>query len=113
MTTDETLLKGFLLVVAVLLLVPLVMMLVAVPMWGVMGGGHMWNGGTGPGWSWLFSLLILLGVLLGGGYLLFRALAQTDGSGDPAIDALRTSYARGNLTNEEFEERLERLRQEE
>lgn len=113
MTTDETLVRALLLVVAVIVLLPLVMMLVAVPMWGVMGGGHMWNGTMAPGWSWILSWVVLLAIFLGGGYLLFRTVARTSGSSDPAIDALRTSYARGNLTDEEFEERLERLRREE
>nr|WP_305080130.1 SHOCT domain-containing protein [Natronomonas sp. LN261] len=43
--------------------------------------------------------------LVGGG----RAGAVTD----PALEELRMAYARGDLSEEEFEERRERLRQEE
>jgi putative membrane protein len=32
---------------------------------------------------------------------------------DPALEELRMAYARGDLSEEEFEERRERLRQEE
>jgi len=90
-------------------------------MWGPMHDGWMMDGtaaGTG-GWGWLLlaSLwrLLVLAVLVGGGYLLYRA-AVSDGTGgagaDPAIRELRQAYARGDLTDEEYERRRERLEEE-
>jgi len=56
----------------------------------------------------LFPLIFLL-ILLGGGYLVFRRMSETQTSQDPAMEELRTAYARGDLTDEEFEARRERL----
>lgn len=81
---------------------------------GMMGGawgGHMWDGGAAGG---LFPLLgvamqlLFLLALLGGAYLFYRAVAS-DGGDDPAIEELRSAYARGELTDEEYETRLEAL----
>lgn len=85
---------------------------------GMMGGyGGMMGGygGTGLGWSFLgllsqFGLILLL---LGGGYLLYRGLdSGTDGGSagpDSALEELRVTYARGDISDEEFEHRRERL----
>lgn len=86
---------------------------------GMMGGyGGMMGGygGTGVGWS-LFGLISQLGfllVLLGGAYLLYRAFESDGGtslssSGDAAIEQLRVAYANGEISDEEFENRRERL----
>jgi len=53
-----------------------------------------------------FPLIFLL-ILLGGGYLVFRRMSETQTSQDPAMEELRTAYARGDLTDEEFEARRE------
>jgi putative membrane protein len=53
--------------------------------------------------------LISLLILLGGGYLVFRRMSETQASRNLAIEELRTAYARGDLTDEEFEARRERL----
>lgn len=106
-------LRVLLIVVALVLLAPLLMMLVMMPMMGMMG---WWFGGApgtemgmSPVWGigmMLFFLLVLLGV----GYLLYRALAQGSlGSADPALQELRLAYARGELSQEEFEQRQEDL----
>lgn len=100
-----------------------VVLLVLVPVFGMgvgmMGGGHMWGGGmwgTGgdvPGWLLLAGVvmqLLVLVVLVGGAVLLYRALAG-DG-GDEALDELRLAYARGDLTEEEYEQRRNRLERE-
>ena len=83
---------------------------------GMMAGG-MWGGGmhdgTGPGWVWLAGLLFQVGVLatiVALGYYLVRAITG-DGGTDPAIGELREAYARGDLTDEEYERRLDRLRE--
>ncbi len=84
---------------------------------GMMGGtwgGHMWDGGSTMGWLPLVGVamqLLFLFVLLGGAYLLYRAVAgdgEADGN-DPAIEELRTAYARGDLSDEEYESRREAL----
>jgi len=79
---------------------------------GMMGyGGMVGYGGTTSGWwpfvGMLFPLIFLL-ILLGGGYLVFRRMSETQTSQDPAMEELRTAYARGDLTDEEFEARRER-----
>lgn len=117
MATDDSLIRALLLVVAVVLLVPLLTMVFVLPMMGLWGGGHMWDGGMGNGmgaaWPWLLTWLAFLLVLLGGGYLLYRALGRSDrGESDPALEELRLAYARGELSDEEFEERRDRLRRE-
>lgn len=88
---------------------------------GHMGGG-MWGGGMwgGGGWSdggfpvWLFLLaavsqLAFLGLLALGAYLLYRAVTGRQDSTDAAMEELRLAYARGDLTDEEFENRREAL----
>lgn len=119
----ETLLR-VLIIVALLLLVPLLMMLFALPMMGMMGwwgGGPMgwWWGGGGPGsnvavspmWGIGMMLLFLL-VLIGIGYVLYRAVTRGSlGDNDQAIEELRTAYARGELSQEEFEQRRDDLEQ--
>lgn len=112
MTSDDTL-RLLLVVIAVILLAPLALMVVAMPLFGLWGG-HMWTGGMRaiPGAEMLLVMWILgLALLLGIGYLLYRVVRRPSGSEtDPALEELRTAYARGELTDEEFEQRRERLR---
>ncbi|EJN57454.1 putative membrane protein [Halogranum rubrum] len=80
---------------------------------GMMGYGSMMGGyGTTGGWwpvvGMLVPLVFLL-VLLGGGYLLFRRVTDSQSSRNPALEELRMAYARGDLTDEEFEARQNRL----
>ncbi|NIB98488.1 SHOCT domain-containing protein [Halobacterium sp. R2-5] len=65
-----------------------------------MGGG--WLGLGGPVW-WL-----LLAAVAGVGLLAFSGRDDTDG--DDALAAARRAYARGDLTDEEYERRREALR---
>ncbi len=118
--TDTTRQLGLIVLVALalVLLLPLV--------FGGMGYGPMMGGGYGPmmgsgggtsvpGWAVAAALLVrLLGiaVLVGGGYLLYRAFAGSS-DGDAAMEELRLAYARGDLSDEEYERRSERLRGEE
>lgn len=56
-------------------------------------------------------ILLFLLVLLGVGYFLYRALVGGRIlEHDRALEGLRTAYARGDLTTEEFEQRRQRLR---
>ncbi|WP_135666952.1 SHOCT domain-containing protein [Halorhabdus rudnickae] len=80
---------------------------------GMMGHGGMMGGyGTTSGWGSLVGMLVQLAfllVVLGGGYLLFRRMTESQSSRDPAMEELRAAYARGDLTDDEFEERRTRL----
>jgi len=82
------------------------------PMMGGMWGGHMWGGGTMPGWMFIVGIvmqLLFLAALLGGGYLIYRAITGSESSSDQALEELRLAYARGELTDEEYEQRREAL----
>ncbi|MFB6102402.1 MAG: SHOCT domain-containing protein [Haloplanus sp.] len=84
------------------------------PHWG---GGHHWGtgmGGTGMGtvgfggwWPVLLLFLLLVGVVAAALYLALRADGG-DGE-DGALAELRERYAAGDLDEEEFERRRERL----
>ena len=80
---------------------------------GMMGYGGMMGGyGTTSGWWPLVGMvvqLILLLALLGGGYLVFRRVTESQSSRNPVMEELRTAYARGDLTDEEFETYREKL----
>lgn len=115
MSADDTFVRTLLLIVVIVLLVPFLMMLMMIPVMGFWGGGHMWNGWGGGGtiWSWLLPWAAFLILVLGGGFLLVRALGGGERREiDPALEELRVAYARGELSDEEFEERRERLRRE-
>lgn len=111
--TSNGLLRIVVIVLGVLLLFPLLMMVFAMPLMGMMGwwwGGGMMNGFS-PLWG-LGILLVWLVVLLGIGYVIYRVLAgqvAPESGADPALEELRMAYARGDLTDEEFEERRQNL----
>lgn len=104
--------------VALLLLALLVFLpVLGMGLWagGMMGFGGMMGPVGGAGWWWpfvgvavpltLFLLFVVAGVLL-----LRRG---TEGSAaDSALEELRLAYARGDLTDEEYETRRERLERE-
>ncbi|MEF8856909.1 MAG: SHOCT domain-containing protein [Haloplanus sp.] len=99
-----------LLLVAAVILLPLLTM--GMGFGGMMGSG-MWGGQTTSGWWLLAGLLgrvLTLLVVVGVGYLIYRALIETDDSGDDALEELRLAYARGDLSDEEFERRRETLK---
>jgi len=94
---------------AVIVGVPVLVMLVTAPLMMGAWGGMMGYGGVGPGWTIGLGLVWLL-VLVGGGLLVHRWLTGGEGrTTDPALRELRQAYARGDLTAEEYEERLARL----
>jgi putative membrane protein len=100
-----------LLILGAIILLPLLTM--GMGFGGMMGYGGMMGqyGGTGGWWPFIGMLvpIIFLLILFGGGYLVFRRMNETQTSRDPAMEELRTAYARGDLTDEEFEARRERL----
>lgn len=81
------------------------------PMTGGPGGHGMWGGGAAPGWLPLVAVLLQLlfvAAVVGGGYLVYRAIAGGDDT-DRALEELRVAYARGELSDEEYERRRDAL----
>lgn len=75
----------------------------------------MVGNGLSPFWG-IGMMLVWLVVLVGIGYFLYCRLVgrmDTGRTADPALEELRTAYARGELSDEEYEERRERFRREE
>lgn len=102
-----------LVILAVIVLTPLLMMMFAMPMTGMMGwwGGGAAGTGFSPLWSIAMMLLALIAVVAIG-YILYRGLiGDQDFHRDPALEELRAAYARGELSDEEFERRRQRLQQ--
>jgi putative membrane protein len=110
-------LRVALVVLAIVFGIPLLMMLFAVPFMGMwaMGGGHMWDGAAGgPEFFVILLMLVpLLLLLLGVAYVARALFGDEGGATDPAMAELRRAYARGDLTDEEFERRREQLRRDE
>lgn len=114
-TTDRFLIAVALLVVIVVFLLMSVGMVTMGPMMGSSWGHGMWNGSSVPGWVLLVGVgmrLLALLVVVGVGYLSYRAVTTHASSTDSAIDELRVAYARGDLSDEEYEKRRETLQQE-
>lgn len=116
MTQNETPTNTLLIVVAAIVLLPVLAMALMMPMMGMWGWGHMSDGGMwgvadgGGTWAWLAMWLVTLLVVVGAGSLLFTRLGRGgEDASDPAIEELRVAYARGDLSDEEFEQRRERL----
>ncbi|AGB30060.1 hypothetical protein C488_19382 [Natrinema pellirubrum DSM 15624] len=85
------------------------------PMMGGMWGHGMWDGGTTPGWLPLVAVLLQLlfvAAIVGGGYLVYQAIAGRDDT-DRALEELRLAYARGDLSDEEYEQRRDALERDE
>ncbi|MCU4744453.1 SHOCT domain-containing protein [Natronoglomus mannanivorans] len=115
MTRTEPLTRTILLVLLGLLAIPLVMMLVMMPMMGAFGWSHMsgWMWDSSGGWV---AMVLLMGipilVVIRVGYLVYQSLGtETTEQADEAVEELRRVYARGEISDEEFERRRENLRQ--
>lgn len=115
--SNDSLLRIVVVVLGVIVLLPVLMMALMMPMMGMMGWS--WHdgvaGGMSPMWG-IGMMLVWLVVLLGIGYLFYRGVAsgfRRNGVSDPALEELRLAYARGDLTDEEFEERHARLQRNE
>lgn len=114
-TTDRRLVTLVLLALAALLLLPFGLMgfgmMGSGPMMGGTWGG-MWTDAAVPGWysfvAFAVPLLVLV-ALAGSAYLAFRLADVSTDDADDALDTLRTAYARGDLTDEEYEHRREVL----
>ena len=114
-TRDTRLVTIVLIAIGALVVLPMAFM--GFGMMGVgpmMGGmwGHGWGGTAAPSWLPLVAVLLQLlfvAAIVGAGYLLYRAVAGSDGDGDPALEELRLAYARGEMSDEEYEQRREAL----
>ena len=129
MTAGETVGRGVVVAAGTLLAATLLAGVVGamwrVSMWSAMGSHHsaMWGPihATAPGFQmgfglplWTVILLALpLAVLAGVGYVLYRLVVDRGGPDDETDDAaiaeLRRAYARGDLSDEEFDRRERRL----
>ena len=114
-TEQQSWLRILVILIAIALLAPLLMMVIMMPMTGMMG---LWGvDRTAPmtGVSMVGGLgifLVCLVILLGIAYALYRLFTQLWPSNEnPALGELRLAYARGELSQEEFEQRQEDLRQ--
>lgn len=98
-------------VLLALLVVPPLVVALTMPMMGVgMMGWGMGQGAVSPLVAVVWGLVPVV-LLLGVAYLAYRAFAGgglADGR-DPAVEELRLAFARGDLSREEFEERMELL----
>lgn len=70
---------------------------------GGFGDGHM------GGWGWL--AITAMAVMMGGMGWMMRSMMRRTGSNGPGssedpVEVLKARYARGELTTEEFQERL-------
>lgn len=112
-TTDDTL-RIVLIVLAVIVLAPILTMAFAFPMMGMWGGMMGGFGGTGVSPLWSIGMMLLwLVILVGGGYLVSRWMSGAGSiRSDPALEELRIAYARGDISEEEYERRLSLLREE-
>jgi len=115
-TTDTRLVTIVLIAIGALVVLPMVFMGFGMmgfgPMMGGMWGHGTWGGGTAPGWVPLVGVLMQLlfvAAIVGAGYLLYRAVAGSDADDDRALEELRVAYARGEVSDEEYEQRREAL----
>jgi putative membrane protein len=115
-STDNQLVTIVLVVLGALLILPVLFMGFGMmgfgPMMGGMWGGGMWGDGTIPGWMFVVGVvmqLLFLAALIGGGYLVYRAVTSGESNPDRALEELRLAYARGELTDEEYEQRRSAL----
>ncbi|SFG14652.1 putative membrane protein [Halopelagius inordinatus] len=113
--TDDRRLVTIALVVGAIVLLPVFLVGFGMLGFGSMMGGT-WGGGmrgTGamPGWVLVGIVvrILLLAALVAGGYLLYRAVTGGETDSDQALEELRLAYARGELTDDEYETRREAL----
>lgn len=115
MSQTETLTRTVLLVLLAVVAIPLAMMVVMMPLMGGVGWAQMggWMSSGSGGWiGMLLTMLLPLLVVVGVGLLIARSLTSTSRQKpDDAVAELRRTYARGELSDEEFERRRDRLEQ--
>jgi putative membrane protein len=115
-TDDTQLVTVVLVIIGVFVIFPMIFMGFGMmgfgPMMDGMWGDGMWGGGPMPGWMFVVGIvmqLLFLTAIVGGGYLVYRVLTGEQTESDKALEELRRAYARGELTDDEYEQRKERL----
>ena len=114
-TTDRQLVWVVLAILAALVVLALFGMLWARPMMGGMWGTGMWGVDGMSGWMLITGLgmqLLVVAIIVGAIYLGYRAVTGRDDSTDPAVEELRAAYACGELSDDEYERRRDRLKSE-
>jgi len=77
---------------------------------GMMGGGMMNWGGLGYGWWMPLGGAAFLTILIVGLYLLFSAYHKPErSSGSGAIEILKGRYAKGEITEEQYQKMKKEL----
>lgn len=116
-TDNKQLVTVLLIVIGAFVLFPMLFMGFGImgfgPMMGGMWGGGMWGDGTLSGWMFVVGImmqLLLLAIVVGGGYLVYRVVTGSGSESDRALEELRLAYARGELTDDEYEQRRETLK---
>lgn len=75
------------------------------------GPGHMW--GAGGGWMWIWGpvmTLLWIALIAGAAWFLIRNIRPRERSSiDRAKEILAERYARGEMTSEEYRERLDQM----
>ncbi|WP_178915457.1 SHOCT domain-containing protein [Natronomonas gomsonensis] len=117
-TDDTRLVTIILIIIGAVIIFPMLFMGFGMmgfgSMMGGMWGGGMWGDGTISGWMFIVGIvmqLLFLAAIIGGGYLIYRVVAGSESGSDQALEELRLAYARGELTDEEYEQRREALEQ--
>lgn len=109
MPESDPLLRTVLVVLAVVVLLPAVLMALLMPL-GMLGWGGAWGMHDGVGAMAAFASVFLLLVLVAvGASLAYAWSSRRSDPTDPALEELRMAYARGDLSEEEFEQRRRRL----
>jgi putative membrane protein len=114
--SDTRLITLVLVLIGLLIVVPGFFMgfgMMGGPMMGGWDHGMWGNGGTVSSWAllgFLLQLLFLVGLVVAG-YLVYRGVTGRTQNRDPALEELRLAYARGDLSDEEFESRRQKLRE--
>jgi len=115
-TDDTQLVTVVLIIIGVFVIFPMIFMGFGMmgfgPMMGGTWGDGMWGGGPMPGWMFVVGIvmqLLFLAAIVGGGYLVYRVVTGEQTDSDKALEELRRAYARGELTDDEYEQRKERL----
>lgn len=108
-TDGDRLLLGLLALIALLIVGPVLAMAAVLPAMGPHGmGDATWH----PVWL-IVGWVVLLGIVVAIGYLGVRiAREEPTEPEDDALQELRIAYARGDVDDEEYEKRYERLKEE-
>lgn len=96
-------------VVAVFLAIPLFMIGIAMLLMAFMGGGHMMGGSNSLQILMPLIPFTILGTIAHILYAYTRDSDKQRQETDRTLEELRSAYARGELSNEEFEHRRNRL----